>query len=196
MKYYWLMPADQRHNNFILFHEASEERPVTLREPYVSLRCPKCNKFDEVAAMRIGLAEGIEIRARTEIVSCDYGLIAAGRRLRELLEEKGISGVEFVRLPSDENYAIMIPDLIVETEPATCGLERHCVCHECGRARETTLFPMLESMQLPEDESVIFSSSAWFENVFTRSFLFLAGQPVIDVLKQHRITGVEYYPAY
>lgn len=196
MKYYWLMPADQRRNNFILFHEASRGRPVTLREPYVSLRCPKCHKFDEEAAMRIGLPSGIEIRARTDIVSCDYGLIAASDRLRGILAEKSIGGVDFVALPDDENYAIMIPDLVVETELATCGLEQHRICPACGRARETTLFPMLESMQLPVEESVIFSSSVRFENVHTRSFTFLAGQTVVDVFKQHQITGVDYYPAY
>lgn len=196
MKYFWLPPDDQRHNNFVLFREASKGRPVTLREQYLSLQCTRCKKFDEVAAMRIGLAEEIKIRARTDVVSCDYGLIAASHRLRCLLEEHEIGGVGFSTLPSDENYAIMIPELIVKTDPASCGLERHRVCGECGRARETTLFPVLESMQLPEKASVIFSSSVWLENTFTRSFMFLADQPVIDVFKQHKISGVQYYPAY
>ena len=196
MKYFWLVPKGQRHNNFILFHDADGSRPVTLRERYLDLQCKRCKKLDADVALQRGLEAGISIRARTDYVACDYGLVAVSKRFRGLLREHSIGGITFAELPSDDNYAVVMPDIVADTDIETCGMELHRRCDACGRYRETCFLPAITSMQLPDRDSVIFSSSVPPENTRTSSSWFLAAKSVVDILKRNKVSGVEYMKAY
>ena len=195
MKHFWLLPKDQRRNNFVLFHEASNDRPVTLRERYADLRCRACKKFDEFAALRRGVEADVKINARSDVVSCDYGLIAASRRFREFLTDHGIAGAEFIDVPSDEKYAILIPETIVPLDEKLSGMEILRLCESCGRYRETCGFPDIASMPVPANVKTIFAPSQRLEHVHTADTTIITSQIVVAEMKSSKISGIDYLRA-
>ena len=73
MKYFWLAPKDQRHNNWIIYRE---NRNLTLREGYRGLACAGCHKVDEEAAIQSGIDADVKIRSRSDILEPDDGFLA------------------------------------------------------------------------------------------------------------------------
>ena len=192
MKYFWLAAKDQRRNNFVFFQEATASLPVAVRGSYADLQCPKCKKIDEIAALQRGIEDGVHFVARQDFVQCCFGQIAASLRLRTILREHDIRGVDFVDIPSNPNYAIVVPSTIAETDLGSCGMEFHRRCTTCGRFRETCFLPPISSMTTPNNDLVIFSTSVRIESTRGAVQWFLVSNTVKMILLSEQVSGVEY----
>jgi hypothetical protein len=180
MKYFWLSPKNQRHNNW-LFYTESMETGIRLREQYVPLQCAKCKKFDQIAAIDIGISPDVKIRSKSDYLISSDGLICVS--------------VRFVSLPGDSRYSILLPTSFVPTDPAKSHMEFHRPCQRCGRFRETCLSPALASMSLPSGSNVFACPDLAIEGYRERRFWFLASEDVVSAFRAARLSGVEFEPA-
>lgn len=193
--YYWLVPKDQRHNNWILYND-SLETGVILRPRYAGMQCSSCRKLDETAAIKFkGIDPDVRIHAKSDYLSTDDGFICISRKAYEIVVYHEIGGWNFIPLPGDHHYLIALPERELVTDMQKVGMEFHAKCPKCGRYRETCGFPRLESMQLPESPKTVCCSGVWFENIRGRCFWFLVHQEIVKIFKAHRLTGLEYMKA-
>ena len=194
MKYYWLAPKDQRVNNWILHREHSITG-VELREQYRGLRCEKCNKLDELAALELGIDDQTRIRSRSDYLITDDGFICVSNLTRHVIETNGVHGVYF-RILSDDRYAIALPIELAKTNREIAGMEFYRQCLSCGRYRETCLFPTIASIETPSSTLAVICPEIKFEGTIGRKFWYLATQDIVKIFRANKISGVEYIPAY
>lgn len=193
--YYWLVPKDQRHNNWILYND-SLESGVVLRTRYAGMQCPSCRKLDETAAITSkGIDPDVQIRAKSDYLSTDDGFICLSRRAYEIVIGHEICGWTFVPLLGDNRYFLALPERELVTEMQKVGMEFHVKCPNCGRYRETCGFPLLASMELPKSPNIVCCSDVPLENARGRCFWFLVHQEIVKIFKAHRLTGLEYMKA-
>ena len=195
MKYFWLSPKNQRHNNW-LFYTESMETGIRLREQYVPLQCAKCKKFDQIAAIDIGISPDVKIRSKSDYLISSDGLICVSEAAQKVLLEVCPTSVRFVPLPGDSRYSILLPTSFVPTDPAKSHMEFHRPCQLCGRFRETCLFPALASMSLPSGSNVFACPDLALEGYRERRFWFLASEDVVSALRAAKLSGVEYRLAW
>lgn len=194
MKLYWLVPKDQRNNNWVFFTE-SVDTGASLRDEYQSLRCHECGKIDELAAILSGISTGVKIRSKSDYLITDDGLVCTRHSLQSLLSELLPGQLQFIRLPGDENYSILLPQKMCSVDRNRAHLESHRVCSICERARETCGFPSVASLALPDNDCWIVCPEIAMENTRGRKFWFLGTQTVVEVLRREKIRGIEYLPA-
>ncbi len=195
MKYFWLVPKDQRNNNFVFFRETPKR--LALRDIYLPLQCSYCGKFDEAAALRLPIERDAKIRAGSGFLGTDDGLICVSEALRQILVSAGIGGLEFLALPGDPQYWIANPICLVTTDAATAGFQyqgnsKGSPCTGCGRWPGIHILPLLASMTLPEDPKTIFAPDVWQERIQNRVTFLMCSEIVMKILKDHRVSGVEY----
>lgn len=191
MKYFWLTPRDQRFNNWIFYSE-SMESGVRLREEYLSLKCPKCNKIDELAAIDLGVSPGVRIRSRVDYLVSDDGIVCISAAGRRVLEEANIDGIRFVSLPGDSKYSLLLPQVFLPTDRERAGIEFLRQCPVCRRFRETCCLPVAASMQLPEKGKVLGCPDIENESTRGREFWFLASEEVVSLFRENKLSGIEY----
>ncbi|MCS7017373.1 MAG: hypothetical protein NZM42_14820 [Gemmatales bacterium] len=193
--YYWLVPKDQRHNNWILYTD-SLESGVVLRPRYAGMECPRCRKLDETTAIKLkGIDPDVRIRAKTDYLITDDGFICVSRRAYEVIVDNEIGGWNVVPLPGDDRYMLALPERELVTDMQKVGMKFHVKCLQCSRYRETCGFPLLQSMQLPESPKIVCCSEVWLENIRGRRFWFLVHEEIVKIFKTHRLTGLEYMKA-
>lgn len=195
MKYYWLVPKDQRCNNFVFFREMPKR--LMLRENYRPLQCSCCGKFDEDAALCLPIDRDVKIHAKSSFVGTNDGLICMSDALRQIIVSSGITGLDFLALPGDSRYWIANPICLVATDTGTAGFQYQgdpkgnpCSC--CGRWRGIHIRPMLASMTLPHDPKTIFAPDVWQERLRNRETLLMCSEVVMKILKDHKVSGLEY----
>lgn len=179
----------------VFFHEATASSPVTLRDTYADLECPKCKKIDESTALQRGIEDDVRFVARQDYVQCCFGQIAASLRLRKIFCDHNIRGIDFIDVPSNPNYAIMVPSTIAETDLQPCGMEFHRRCLSCNRFRETCFLPAIDSMTTPTDNLFLFSASVRIESARGAVQWFLVSHAVKSILVSEKVSGVEYTAA-
>lgn len=189
MKWYSLMRADQRHNNWILYHETPK---LELRPRYREATCPHCRKVDEYRCVRQGIDADIRIRAATDVVGTDDEFLCFNRKVQDLVRDKGILGLEFLPMP-DARYAIVIAIISVPFDRATSGVRFLDKCPECGRYRETPGGPCLSSMTLPKDVMTIVTYDPPLERAHARRNNLVASHDVVRILRAARVTGLTYF---
>jgi hypothetical protein len=192
MKYYMLFAKDQRAQNWVLRFIDKKADCVKFRAEYEGLRCTGCGKVDEFAALRQGVVPEVGIRSRFDFVESSDGVLCVSRRLREVLEENGIGGLEYIEMPGDENYFAVLPTCLVETDVSKAGYTVLGVCALCGRAKERSGLPPLGAMRVPGDVKTFFEPSVQLESTYMRRDLLCASVVVVGVMKKSKVTGVEY----
>jgi len=191
--FYWLMPKDQRHNNWVLYSEDVGRTPaVRLRDRYADLACTRCHKLDEDLALDRGIAEDVRIRSRSDFVVTSEGFVAVSARLQDVLEQRSVSAVRFLALP-DVRYRLMRPVRRVAVDRDTCGVDFLRPCPDCGRFRETCALPVRDSLRLSTEELLIAAPDCPLENVRGRREFFLASEAVVSVMKHAKVSGLEYH---
>ena len=86
MKLYWLSPKDQRHNIWVFYTE-SMETEIRLREQYVPLQRAECKKYDELAAIELGISPDVKIRSKSDYLISSDGLICVSEAAQKVLLE-------------------------------------------------------------------------------------------------------------
>jgi len=191
MKYFWLVPKDQRFNNWIFYHE-SNESGVRLREEYSSLKCPKCRKIDELAAIELGVSPEVRIRSKSDFLVSDDGLVCVSTSAQKVLAEMNTDSVRFVPLPGDSRYSILLPTNFAITDQGKVGMRFLRECPSCGRFRETCAFPAVASLTLPDQEMMIACPDIALENTRGRTFWFLVSEDAASALRAAKLSGLEY----
>ncbi len=194
MKYFLLVPKDNRWNNWILHHESDEG--VRLRSRYAHLACHQCGKLDEMAAIQLGIDPDVRIRTRFDFLGVDDGFVCVSSEFLQVLEDGGVKNVSTMALPGDERFSLLLPEREAHVDLERSGMEFHRKCSVCGRFRETCLFPALDAVNIQEYPLSFLCPSAPFENVGGRVFWFLGAAPLVDLLKKHRIRGIDFTRAY
>jgi hypothetical protein len=155
--YYQLIPKDCRHNNW-LFHVQSGGQPLGYRAEYQALRCRRCGKLDEFAAIDRFVPADLSFRSRWSYLglSDDFG-IAVDSTFISLVAEQGIGGLRFFPLPGDRRYQLLLPTCIMPVDALTAGFQYSGQpCEVCGRYPEAVVGPLVESITKPDDPMTIF----------------------------------------
>lgn len=194
MKYYWLVPKGQRHNNWI-FSEEVPEVGVRLRERYRPLQCTQCKKIDERSAIR-DVAGDVRIRSRSDYLITDDGIVCLSAAIQRFLSESMVEGLQFLSIPGCDDYSIALPASLISTNINKVGMEFHRPCPACGRFRETCFFPALASLTTPSKDLAILCPDVPLEGSRGRKFFYLATQEVVALLRSRKTTGVEYTLAH
>jgi hypothetical protein len=192
-KWRWLSLKEQRHNNFIFWHEGP---PRYARSSYLPLMCPECGKIDEREAVLLPTEEDVRIRARTDIVGTSDGMVCFNRKAKNAYERNALKGLRFLPLTGDENYFLAWSEvwLSVNLEKASFQYDGE-PCPICRRPRlGAYVGPMAESFQTPDDPAIICAPSEWRESVFSRNLWLLVSETVKQVFQSERLSGVEFNP--
>ena len=160
MRCYWLVPKDNRRNNWILYDGG--RKGIAVREQYRDLCCSQCGKLDEGRAIARGLDEDLRLKTTFDINTTDDGFVYFKCDIWHQLVTLGVHGVSTIPIPGDREHLLVVPDprLEIDVDVARSGTQFHRQCPQCGRFRETTFFPMLESIALPSDPLQIWGTVA------------------------------------
>lgn len=192
MKYFELTPNDQRYTNWLFYRDTDR---IRLRDLYTDLQCPVCRKLDETAALAQGIEADVRLMATDDYVISSDNFIVISARLLHLFASNGVSGFRTYPIPGDDRYVVAWPQLLVPTDKSRAGIEiQGPVCPKCGRPRETCFTPILASLRVPEDPMALFASEIWVEKSRGKMTWFTAAEPLVDLLRAARITGVTYNP--
>ena len=192
MRWYTLFPKDQRYNNWILYSEEPEpDLRIAVRAIYAASACASCGKVDEYASIRSRIDDNVAIRATTDVVGTSDGFICLSLRVVDIMGNAGIHGLDLIRLPC-KRYLVGIPTVVALTDAATSGMDFIDKCGGCGRFRETTGWPGMLAMEVPQDPMQIVTSSLPSESTLGRRTMLTISEPVVAIFKKARLTGISY----
>ncbi|MDX1932458.1 MAG: hypothetical protein SFU56_07620 [Capsulimonadales bacterium] len=192
-QWYWLVPKDQRHNNFVFWHEGP---PRTVRNSYLHLRCPQCGKIDETNAVFLPTEPDVKIRSRSDIVGTDDGMLCFSQRAKSVTEQNGIGGLRFLPVGLNHQYFMVWPTNWVPVDLSSAGFqyeEGDRFCSGCGRPRRGAYVgPLRQSFPVPDDAALIVAPSAWREGYYTRNLWLLVSENTKAVFKREKLSGIEF----
>jgi hypothetical protein len=181
-------------DSLLLHRDAKELGRVVVRDRYADLVCSRCGKLDEYTAALRGLDDDASLRTRRDVIKSFEGLDCFSERVRGLLEDNHVRGLEFIPIPRSRGYSVAVPLVIVPLEHASCNMKFHGEpCPLCGRYRETSGgSPYIPRRVVPEDPMTIFSTSLRPEKGNTRRSVLIAHQVLEDILRKKKISGVDW----
>jgi hypothetical protein len=223
MKYYWLITADQRPINWLLFLADPTRRP---RERYRSLCCPSCGKVDEEKALHLGFDDDVRVSSRLDVFETDDGYLCVSVKARNVIEENGILGLEYYELPGAKFFIVWPthrisamptiveqrqvevmdfdriaghPELIdtakkmIQVDFAAGGMEFHNRCHTCGRYEYTRFWPTLKDMVPPKEPLLVIATDVPSEDSISQNTQLLASEVVVDIFRKSHLRGLDPY---
>ena len=187
--WHWLSPKDQRHNNYIFWKDTTRRE---IRGTYKHLVCKGCRKIDENEALALGIEPDLKIRATSDLVQTIDGMICVTERFRVVLQENGIRGLSYIALPEGK-YFLALPEHTINIDVEKAGFKYEGkLCSICGRQRGIYHFPAYESYEAPLDNTLICTPSPSFETGIGRNLWLLVSARTKRVLKENKITGIDY----
>ena len=191
LKYYRFISSGDSVDTWVYFQIHPVVQRMTLRDRYRGIACPKCGKFDEYAALGLGVDADVCVRTRRDFVRTAEESICVSIHFREVFEKERIQGIEFVPL-SDGKFFVVRPTVIAPVDPATSGIKYIGEpCPVCGRYRESIYPPRLASMTKPEDPMVVFSPSLRTERRCQWAEIFMT-EIVAEKLRKHNVRGIHW----
>lgn len=192
MKYYAIDPKDTRYDNYVLFKDDADERLV-VRDSYRHLQCRQCRKIDETAALELPLESDLKMSGPFEMHETHDGIYYCNARVRDIFDDRGISGVRFVQLPGDHTHSLMLPTVQSPVDRSVPGYEFvPPQCSVCGRFSEVYGFARLSALTVPEDPLTVFVPEIWLEDSRSRITTLLISENVMSILKAERISGIAF----
>ena len=189
--YYWIVPKDQRHNNWLL-HRDHPETGRSLRKRYSDMVCGRCKKLNELDALERGLESDVTLRARSDLVQTSDGFLCGNNKAKDLIESLGAETVRFVSLSASDKYYVLIPDTFAPVDLEAAGMEFLRPCDQCGRFRETCGLPVSSAITFPESGVALVCPGVRLENTLGRVFWFAVHEEMKRALQQNRLTGIEF----
>ena len=193
-KWYWIVPKDQRYNNWIL-HADNPKTGRRLRDRYSDRVCPRCHKLDEFEALKGGIDNDVAIRSRSDFFRTDDGFYVVSSKAKGIVESSQLSSVQFFSLPGTDEFHILMPTEFVATDTDNAGMEFHRSCNHCGRFRETCGLPSLDSLSITENGPSLICPDIAIENVLGRVYWYLIPEDIKRLFQETRLSGVEYLKA-
>ena len=161
------------------------------RVEFKDLVCAECGKLDELAALARGVPASLKIKSRHDFISSDDDFVLVSAWARTFLASLHLQGVEFLSMPSDPNYFVLLPTCLLPTADLTSFTIVGEPCASCGRYREVAGFPELASRPIPTDGSWLFGSQFRSESVRGRRSLPFVTDDVASAIVAAKLTGVE-----
>jgi len=202
MKWFWLVPKDQRQNNWFLYDEVP---PVVLRKRYQWLQCAECGKIDEDQALLSGLDADVQLKARSDIVQTSDEVLCFSEKTRKIYELNNLTGLEFMDIPKDFKYKIAFPTHILDVDLKTAAFQYQepCIvagielpggfCTLCGRNKGGAYVgPLKGSFDLPNNPLTICAPSINRENSRGKIYWILVSEVVKNLFQLSHVTGAEY----
>ena len=183
-RWYWLFcdsVVDDR--NWILYSFLDR---VRLRDRYIDFQCKKCKKVDEVAALRSGIADNIELRSRYDLFRSQDDVLCASARVVEAFRKHRISGISRLSMPCGK-YFVMLPQRRAEvTDCSSAGMRVFRPCESCGRPRELKGKPCRAQVTLPARSTQCAMLWPSLETTRGRSFSLIISELTRNVLVDAR----------
>ena len=104
MNYSWLTVEDEPYVNWVIFRADPNRR---LCERYKTLACSSCGRVDELEALSRGFDDATHIRSKFDCFTSDDGFKCVSKRGRNIIEESGATGLEFLSLPGGEYFVVV-----------------------------------------------------------------------------------------
>src|SRR4051812_41494729 len=109
MHYYWLIAdPDPSFANWILWRYA-DIAGKTLRLRYATFQCPNCKKVDELAAVKAGIDEDVEIKSRSDITTTFDHFLVVKEKVVRVFESLSVKGIRWQPLPGGKFYLVASP---------------------------------------------------------------------------------------
>jgi hypothetical protein len=192
MKYFIWFFKGQRTQSWVLRYIDSAEEQVKLRPEYHALRCEGCGKVDERIALKQGIARTISIKSKFDFVQTSDDVLCFSERMRGVLMENGVDGIDYIDIPGDKNYFIAFPAILVATDIQKANYSISKICTKCGRAIERAGLPPSTSLLVPVNPKSLFEPDIQSESHYGRRDLLYSSEVVVAILKKNKITGIEY----
>lgn len=191
MKHFDLTPSGNPATGSVFFESRRGQRPV-LRARYADLACPGCGRLDEYAAVARGIDPSVSLPLKKDFGWNADLLLVAGPGFRRAYTDAGLTGLRFVPLASGDT-AVILPEVVVPTDPGRSKMRFiGPPCERCGRYRESLHLPALESMEVPTDDAVVFSSALRPEKSGVRMSKILVSERALGDLQRARLSGIDW----
>ena len=190
MVYYLVFGKDRRKSDWILFEQDPQEGPV-LRSRYVPLQCPSCNGLNVYRALESGVDSLLKFSGTWDFMDTEECVLCVNQRTRQLLLDNRVTGVDFLALPGDLRYSILIPKVILPVHRRDNQMK---ISHKCARCNLMLAhrWPSISSMRIPTDPLLIFTAQPMMK-LASRGCLFWMTQPVVELLQRHNVTGLHFH---
>lgn len=185
---HWLVPRDSRSNLWLLHADSSTGRQIRSR--YADLRCPRCRKVDEDAALARGLEDNLLARTSLDFGRTLDGFVFVSDRFRTVILTHS-AGCRFTEIPGKKFYWLLQPETQLSIDHARSGVEFRNRCGVCSRFKETVGLPMRESLTAELQGPVFASPDIQFENVIGRLAWFIATPDITESLTHAGLKGFE-----
>jgi len=193
MRYFELHPADPTLDAD-LFREDDAKGRRALRAMYQPFACAKCGKVDELRALAESGLPALALKLRRAYSATADDFPVCDRAFVDAIRSAGITGLEF--LPFASGGFVVLPTDRRPVELAKAQIRPSgSPCATCGRPRETSVGPLCESVEKPDDAMAIFSPAAWPESVLGTRPMLLCAEPVKKALAAMRLRGLELVEA-
>ena len=194
MRHFMLVLGGNPTQTHVYFRMSSPDGGLQLRPRYAGLACRACGKFDEYAALDLGIDDDVKVSSRRDLTWTFDFCHVAGPRFREVYERAGCQGLAFIPLPKSRAPLWVIrPMTVAATDPARTQMQLVGEpCAACGRYGETCFSPALASMAIPTDPMVIFSPRLRTEKRNCAMTQLIVSEPVFTLLKEARLTGIDW----
>ncbi|MFC1759119.1 hypothetical protein ACFL2H_10190 [Planctomycetota bacterium] len=177
---------DQRQNNYVI-----REYDTGLElEPYFRDACSECRHVNLFAAIReFGIPETQRVRVRrgTDFYSSSDGFTGVSARMKDLLEENAVGGLNYYAMPNDP-YFLIEPTHSLEIDFLKSHFNPDPPCPVCQHRH---VYGLLKRSDLPAELPTR-------EFVSVRDFgrrpdhRFYADKDVISLLKKAGLKGITY----
>lgn len=181
---------------FVFFERTRDEGPI-LRAEYRDLACPKCRKFDELAALERGINPEVKLRVQRDAVESEDGILVVSEKSKTALES--VPGLQalFFPLPGSPGYYALYPIHLFrappdaqrytpmeDARPEDAFQVRSRPCQECGRLSSVTF--MDEYFAVPEGVVLAGAMVEWRHVVRTS---WIGSESVANAIEARKLTG-------
>jgi hypothetical protein len=194
--FYELIPKKNQFHNWLFRIDDNNEK-LSYRAEYDHLKCKRCGKIDELKALDLHIPQNMIIQGDWSFIGLkdDFGFAVDGKVVK-IIQDNNISGLRFIPFPGDKNHYLLLPTCFMPINETKSGFEyRGGKCDTCGRYREVTVGPLIESIEKPNDPNAIFTGERFSENIIGRRINLFCTNNMAKILMDNNISGLEILEA-
>ncbi len=194
MKIFTCYSEDDTQEHWLLFEDVDGR--LVVRKEYSDLACSSCGKIDEQAALKRGVSRSFRVRAKKDWIGTSDDYLCVTKRFRDLVENEGLCGLEFLEIPAEPNHYVVNCINLVETDEVMAGFENRRLCPTCRRFSERLVGPLLAGLAIPAENNVFFASAIANENVRVSYRPIFIPERILKTLEREKIEGVDFVASF
>lgn len=189
-----LCPIDDRRDHWVFYSDDAHDHLV-VRPQYGDLVCGGCGKVNEDAALERGVSPDFLVRSSKDWLGTGESWVVVTSAFQQVVQDNNLQGLTFVSMPSDEEHYLAICTCLAQTDREKAGFQTKNRCSVCRRPGERYEGPLVDGLVVPESPMTFFSSEVANESVKASYRPIFAQKPLVDILKRHAISGIDYLEA-